>query len=177
MTFASRNAVAHDSPGQHWNRQSVQLRDESGDPRVREALLDAATAWNQATPELQLTVVDGVGSGCRGADGEVQVCLTRSDDAAATTERHGEGGHIRRAEILIDAVRSGGHLRAVACHEVGHAVGVGHRDSGATCMLRAPTIDRPDEADLRTVRDAHAGSGCERRSLATHNGRCLVPLG
>lgn len=142
---------------------------------VRQFLERAVSAWNEATPRLQLRIEPGSGTGCRGADGEIQVCLTRGDGYAGSTQTERTGSHIEGAIVLLDVVRSGRYLAAVVCHELGHAIGLDHRSEGATCMRPAPVVDSPDELDLEHVRSAHQPD-CTDRSILTHNGTCVLVL-
>ena len=168
-------ARAHEANVSHWDQQIVVVRDETGSADLRAALEHAIAAWNEATPRLQLQVEPGTGTGCRGGAREVQVCLTRSDRYAGSAQTERNGAHIRGAVVLIDAVRSGSHLRAVVCHELGHALGLDHRSDGETCMRPAPVVASPDDIDLEQVRIAHQPD-CANRSLLTHNGRCVLVL-
>jgi hypothetical protein len=162
--------------GAHWDVPEVLVRDETGHPDVGRALERAVAAWNEATPRLQLRVVPGEGSGCRGADGEIQVCLTSGEAYAGSATTVEEDGHIASAVVLLELDRVGAYVDAVACHELGHAVGLDHRSSGDTCMRERPTVAEPDDEDLRRVRDSHADHHCERRSVASVDGRCFGTL-
>lgn len=149
------------------------VRDETGSASVGAALEAAVASWNEATPDLQLRLGPGTGSGCRGDAGEIQVCLTESTEYAGHARRSDVGGHISGAVVMIDVRRSGPNVHAVACHELGHALGLGHRDEGSTCMRVAPVVDRPDQADLDRVRAAHEDT-CRTRGLIEHNGNCVL---
>jgi hypothetical protein len=175
ILFVAVPARAHQGIATHWDQRVVVLRDETGSADVRASLERATAAWNDATETLQLRVEPGTGTGCRGADGEVQVCLTRSDGYAGSTQTDRSGSHLRSAVVLIDVVRSGRHAPAVVCHELGHALGLDHRSEGDTCMRPAPVVAAPDETDLRRVRSAHEAD-CSDRSILTHNGACVVVM-
>lgn len=166
-------ARAHSTTADHWDVPVVVVRDETGDAALRSHLERSVGEWNRATPAVQLRVEAGAGTGCASAAGEIRVCLTRSDGYAAETTTTHDGSHITSATVLVDAVRSGRYLEAVVCHELGHALGLGHRDEGTTCMRPAPTVTTPDQADREAVRAAHTPD-CSKRSLITHNGRCLL---
>lgn len=171
--LAPSAAGAHATSTDHWDVPVVIVRDETGATEVRSSLERSVADWNGATPTVQLRIEPGTGTGCVRAAGEIRVCLTRSDGYAGETTTSHDGSHITSATVLIDGIRSGRHLGAVVCHELGHALGLDHRDDGSTCMRPAPTVTTPDQADRDAVRDAHAPD-CSKRSLITHNGRCLL---
>lgn len=65
------------------------------------------------------------------------------------------GSLIAGVEIYLDAARIAddpGWLQWIVCHELGHALGLGHRPSGDdSCMVNGSGVQHPDAADLAVI--------------------------
>lgn len=142
------------------------------------ALVDAVTAWNGVVPGLRLVV------GADSADAQIRVTwaptlATAPNDPSAgalasltagrTSLTWNGAGEAVTALVVLAATAPNGmpyqpqDVRAVARHEIGHALGLAHHASPASVMAPLVTADRVTPADRLVLRALYAlpvGAGC-----------------
>lgn len=143
---------------EHWTSPLVVIRDETGVPEYRRAIALAAARWNAAGAPVRLDVQDGLGRGCDSPPvGEISVC--RHDLPASTVGEARswlDGDHIVKASVLMDtAPRPFEHLVAIACHELGHTLGMDHRTERSSCLTATIHSSDPDQHDHAELRRTH----------------------
>jgi hypothetical protein len=149
-------ASANHTAGYHWRHKAspFNVRLINGSAGVwRDAVVRGASRWTQS-PRLNIKVLAG-GNSCQPVQGRVKVCSGNfSGGWAGLTEVAQNGPHVVWATIKLDnsAVSA---ARAVACHEIGHALGLAHRAQSESTSCLTPTVSasqvRPDTHDLRML--------------------------
>lgn len=180
---------------EHWTVPTVIVRDETGIAEYRRAIAMAAARWNAAGSAVRLDVRDGLGRGCDAPSvGNVAVCRADLPSTTAGEARVWvDGDHIIKGSVLIDAgARPFEHLVAIACHELGHALGMDHRAERSSCLTATIHSSDPDAHDRAELRRTHGHShpapapqpdkqpggqpGERCPTLVRHNGQCVNPL-
>lgn len=100
---------------------------------------------------------------------EIRICAYpyrfAGEDGRTTllTEGNPGSGHAVSAVVRVDT--SGGccsrwEVRALLCHEVGHALGLDHRSAKSRSCMATPINDaRPDDRDYATLERIYGGPG------------------
>lgn len=147
----------------HWGRSGlpaavVVVYDATGSVPWGEALIAGATEWNANIQGVKLRVVTPAGwVGCNGAIPDSVVICVAPTSPGTRAETHwtvDDEEHLRSATIRMDPRPAPLYAR-LACHELGHALGLRHRESGPSCMVTGTDWTHPDAQDFRTVSEAH----------------------
>jgi len=179
----STTARADDVPA-HWDVRTVVVRDETGFADYHRAIEHAVNQWNAAGASVQLRLADGRGRGCDRPEGaEIPICRhDLSGSTAGEARLWIAGEHIQAASILMDASpHRFDELAAIACHELGHALGLGHTSRHTSCLTPTIHSTTPDDEDRRNlaVKYGHAdeptptSDSCGRTTLVRAGTVCL----
>jgi hypothetical protein len=163
MAFAFGPGGAVASPSfAHWSERSLIVSDRTGDAGWNEATRKAVDTWNAVGADVRLTWSEG-GIGCEPEGTTIPVCrdlLPRGWKGAAAMYSAPDG-HLGGARIRFaaDRVFTQAQRDTIACHEVGHALGLGHAGSAASCLTQGSTSATPDGADAASLRAAYGHAG------------------
>lgn len=172
---ATAEADHANNAGAHWGRDVVNFIDSVN--AAWDSELDTASAtWNAGLADVQ-TAVDPGRSGrrtrrrCPYVSNAARMCNFRYGNKGIWQGTAGlaeysyqvPGGHITRARIrLNDTNTPSEYQQAVTTHEMGHILGLKHRDPAdvTSCMTPSvlPTQVNPDRHDFDTVDGLHHGS-------------------
>ncbi len=158
------SATAHHPIGWHWRRGSnpvtVRLLD-SVTAAWQQPVERAAREWSRRSGPVDIAIEKSMTKAskrrkCPAPDGAVRICNADYGDTswAAITRVVRLGKHIVRAKIIMNDRGATAH-RALACHEIGHALGLAHRQQEATSCLTpivAPAQMHPDAHDIQQLR-------------------------
>ncbi|MDP8929326.1 MAG: hypothetical protein M3O70_12340 [Actinomycetota bacterium] len=159
-------ASASHGIGGHWAHKSnyftVPIGDNVSDTRdggeYQKAFVEAVKWWNNH-PNVDLAIVPG--KGCGQVLGTIQACVIDSDVwwTGAATNKTDSYGHAKSSYVRLEGSKMDGYsLRSkqkVWCHEIGHALRLGHRDVTTSCMKSGGSSQYPDQHDFDHIKTKH----------------------
>lgn len=185
-------ALADHETSVHWPRTSNPLTltvESNVNAPWTDALRDAAAQWSRS-PAVTFLVVPGDGT-CLDGSAMVEVCASK----------YGKKGWLGRSGKYIDESDHAwyGYIQInlsyrftqtkrnfVACHELGHVLGLGHRveTSGDSCMVSAwkyltEKPSRADDHDIWAIDQMylHSDGPIETAEPATARAEAVVAVG
>jgi hypothetical protein len=148
--------------GWHWKRASnpfVVTILSSVQSKWVTPLTNAVNEWS-TSDKFDMHIVQGntsaaTRSNCGQTSGEVHVCNSNygATGWAGLTELTLNGQHIVKLRVRLNDYYTTPHFRRlIACHELGHSVGLGHRSQPSSCMMPGSgSRKHPDATDFAEI--------------------------
>ncbi|MGI8632823.1 MAG: matrixin family metalloprotease, partial [Solirubrobacterales bacterium] len=134
----------------HWGARNIVISDRTGDPGWQVASKRAVQVWAEAGAAIQVSWREG-GIGCSFSGTVVPFCRDAIQQGwtGATAWRASGDGHLDGNVVLVDASRTFSQplKDAIACHELGHVLGLNHTSNAASCLDSRSTSTRPSAQD------------------------------
>jgi hypothetical protein len=157
LSVPTTAVASHSKGGQsHWKTRTIDLGDCLSSSRLKRALRAAAEDWSRSA-HINARVI-----GCSYSGREMRAYnrrYGRTDWAGYADYTYG-GGHFSGARLRFNETYISGasdrYLQKIACHELGHGLGLAHRDT-SSCLVpggssRRPAFYRPDRHDFDQLR-------------------------
>lgn len=174
--YSVADALVRFTETPHWTsgERDLVVVDRTGDPEWEEATRFAVDVWNDAAAGTGLHLRWETGRGaCRPDGARISVCETGQADLGDRQNLGREGlaqvklgqSHAESAQLLVcgDCELADARRRVIAAHEVGHALGLPHREREASVMFATGGPDHPDALDQEELRQLYAHrDGTER---------------
>lgn len=144
----------------HWKREAhplvITIYDQTNDSLWSAAIQKLTKEWNAGITGIQF-VASLDPADCDTGHGAftVVVCVkeNRSEDHVGEAALYSDGAHLTQVTIWMDP-RPDPARNHLACHELGHALGVQHREaSSKSCMIDGyqKRYEHPDQRDFDGV--------------------------
>jgi hypothetical protein len=172
--------------GWHWKRAANPFNVTllaSVQSKWMTPLTNAANEWS-TSPIFDFHIVPGdtslaTRSSCAETSGnEVHVCNANygATGWAGLTELTLNGQHIVKIRVrLNDYYVTRTLRRLVACHELGHSVGLGHRSTPTSCMMPGSgSRKHPDATDFKEIKRIYAHSDGASPTTADRTSRTIT---
>ena len=145
----------------HWPQRAITVVDHTGDAGWQRAEAEAVEAWNAANPHLRLAFRVGTPGACRSEASTIGVCVRDLGRRRyqGVTYVGTSGGHITDAHVEFDdRAFSDAQKTSLACHELGHAIGMPHSPRRSSCLSSRGYAPRPDGRDAAMLTAAYGHS-------------------
>jgi len=155
MVSASPASATH-GDNLHWKGsglRQVAVIDKTGNSGFHSAVVGAVNNWNSGLHNVHLNLTTSSGA-CSSSGGNIQVCLSKRVGGLARWTND-SANHFFGVAVRLDRYHPT-YAAALACHELGHALGLAHRlqsEQNTTCMSPAVGAGQthPDAHDFATV--------------------------
>ncbi len=148
-------ASASHGNGLHWIRptsnmlRNVAVVDKTGSPDWATKIRSAINSWNAGLNTVELVYSTGSTGGCSLNNGRIEICLGSSSSA---NWRYNTYSHLLGAIVTLNRNHFSA-AEAMACHELGHTLGLRHRSERSSCLTSTvyASQTKPDAHDYRQV--------------------------
>lgn len=171
-------AAKHSFNGLHWptDGRGIAVINQAG-PQYSDFIAHTVNKWRMASaahrtarfPQGPIALRYEYGGPGKCMDGytppkgEIVVCarnrIVKSEPGVVgLAVLRPQGGHIRSAQVYFDPAQPRGLWMTILCHEVGHALGLGHREAGTRSCMQTParaSASDPDGHDADHLRAVH----------------------
>lgn len=141
-----------------WEAREITFSNRTGVASWNLATKRATDTWTAVEANVRITWAEG-GIGCSPTEGSVvPVCIDvlRSGRRGVTSFNEANG-QFSGAAVRFDARGfTQAEMDTLACHEFGHALGLGHSGNGASCLTQGSVSTAPDAHDADALRALYA---------------------